>query len=276
MTRTDDLPVARTDGAPDVERRLRDAPGLFVAVDFDGTLAPIAEDPDEPTATPESRAALERLVDSRDAEVAVVSGRALHDLVDRVGVDGVTYVGNHGLERRREGDREVRLDINGYRWAIADVARRLRRELAPVIGASVEDKDLTVSVHYRRTPEPQAPQVASAVEAVVAAVDPDFRVVEGKQVFEIRPAVDCDKGSAVADLAAETPPEWTTVYVGDDTTDEDAFRAVTPEGVAVLVGRREESAATHRLDGQDDVAPFLTWVADALLETRPDPTSDTR
>jgi trehalose 6-phosphate phosphatase len=104
-----------------------------------------------------------------------------------------------------------------------------------------------------------------AVEPAVADVD-DLVVTAGKEVFELRPRIDWDKGSTISRIAEATPEDWMTVYVGDDTTDEDAFGAVRPEGVGVLVGDRDTDA-TMRLPGQAAVAPFLQRLADATLES---------
>jgi trehalose 6-phosphate phosphatase len=93
--------------------------------------------------------------------------------------------------------------------------------------------------------------------------------VAGKQVFEIRPAVGWDKGSAVERFAAELPADWRTVYLGDDVTDDDAFRAARPDGFGVVVGSREAADAAYRLPTQGEVASFLDWLVDAVLERRP-------
>jgi len=90
-----------------IERQLGAAPGLLVALDFDGTLAPIEDDPDAPEITQANRHAVEALADHPDTLVAVVSGRQLADLRPRVAVDGVRYVGNHGLEYTVDGERMV-------------------------------------------------------------------------------------------------------------------------------------------------------------------------
>ncbi|WP_435346350.1 trehalose-phosphatase [Haloarchaeobius sp. HRN-SO-5] len=258
------VPVSAS--SDDLEELLAATNGLFVGLDFDGTLAPIATDPTAPTITPANRHAVDRLASRPNVSVAVVSGRALSDLVERVGVDAVTYSGNHGLERRHDGERTVTADAAEYRPAMQSLVDRLRDDLDDVPGALVEDKELTLTVHYRRTPSAAIEAVRSAVDRAVSSVDSDLLVVDGKGVFEVRPAVDHDKGTVVSDLADDTPVNWLPMYVGDDTTDEDAFEAIAPGGVGVLVGERDETAATHRLPSQADVAPFLDWLVEKSFE----------
>jgi len=263
-------PVDR--GAVDLRGRLASAAGLFVALDFDGTLAPISSDPDEPMLTPANRNALERLVDRPDAAVAVVSGRALDDLRDRIDVDQVTLSGNHGLELYRDQERTVHPAALEHRPSIVATADLLEDALASVPGAVVEDKELTVTVHYRQTPGHRIETVRSAVERAVEAADDDLRIVDGKQVFEVRPAVERDKGTVVSELATSYPDDWRSVSIGDDTTDEDAFRVVAPDGIAIRVGDTRETAATHRLPKQEAVAPVLRWLATDVLDGRIDGT----
>lgn len=240
--------------------------GLFVGLDFDGTLAPIADDPDAPVAGPAIRRTVARFVADPGTTVAVVSGRAVDDLRPRVGIEGAIYAGNHGLELDW-GGRTVRHPAAvRSRPALDRALDRIRDLVADVPGAEIEDKGATATIHVRGAP---ADRVDDVRAAVAAAVDPEPSLVTnpGKEVFEIRPAVEWDKGTAV-ELLSNGVADDATVYVGDDVTDEDAFRVVAPDGVAVLVGDRQDSLATHRLPNQAAVEPFLDRVADATLDRR--------
>jgi trehalose 6-phosphate phosphatase len=254
--------------AVEMATRLAGADGLLVGLDFDGTLAPIAADPAAPTIDPACRRAVERLASHPRASVAVVSGRALDDLRHRVGLPGLVYAGNHGLELDEGGVEVVHPVAARQRPAIRRVLDLVAEGLIGVPGWEIEDKGPTAAVHVRRTPPRRVDAVRETVLSAVRAVDGDLRVSTGKQVFEIRPAVDWDKGAAIRRLAAHVPDAWRTVYVGDDTTDEDAFRAVRPDGVGVLVGSRDSTASASRLPDQTTVAPFLTWLTERVLDRR--------
>lgn len=234
---------------------------LFVGLDFDGTLAPIARDPEAPEITPDCRSALEELAAAPAATVAIVSGREIADLRHRVGVDEVLYAGNHGLEMEYEGTRLVHPAAADRRRALDDAVATLEDRLADVPGCVIEDKELTATVHHRQVPRARVDEVRRAVTAVVSAAGEDLDLTRGKAVLEVRPSVDWDKGAAVRTVADTLEKPRRLVYVGDDVTDEDAFRAIDDEGVGVLVGERKGTHADYRLDDQADVALLLTWLA---------------
>ena len=256
---------------------LSGAEGLILGLDFDGTLAPIVEDHTEAALTAESRAALDRLADRPGVALALVSGRALDDLAERVGLEGVVYAGNHGLELGHDDGWTVHPDVEGLGPEIDRLCAALDERLGDVPGYAVENKRVTATVHYRNTPEERVSRVLEAVEEAVGEVD-GLRISGGKEIHEIRPAVDWDKGRVMELLTEAAPDGWRVMYVGDDTTDEDAFRAIQPDGVGVHVapdadGDCEEvvTDAAYRLDGQAAVPRFLEWIDENA--PRPDATT---
>lgn len=246
-----------------IVRRARRAERVLLCLDFDGTLAPITASPDEARILPAARDALERLDRCDRVAVAVVSGRALTDVRDRVAVPGLVYAGNHGLERRFDGERIVHPAAEDARRALAELCGTLEQALADVDGCVVEDKGLTATVHHRRVADDRVDDVVERVERAVSDRD-DLRLTTGNAVVEVRPAVDWGKGAAVSSLVERVDGDPFVLYVGDDTTDESAFRAVRPDGVGIYVGAPTETAATCRLPDPASVADFLDWLADTL------------
>lgn len=248
--------------------RWRAAGRLVLLLDFDGTLAPIVARPELAGLPMRTRAALERLVRSRDVEIAIVSGRALADARERAGLEGVAYAGNHGMEIEGPGIRHVHADAAAARPKLDRVVERLALPLGAVPGAILEDKGLTLSVHYRLVPEERVGELRRAVEAAVAGEE-GLRLTEGKRVIEVRPAVEWDKGRAVEFLldALRPPPGALVLYLGDDTTDEDAFRALAAsgagEGVVVAEEPPLDTSATSYLRSPEEVAELLETLAAA-------------
>jgi len=242
-----------------VTEAVSDADGLAVFTDFDGTLAPIVDRPDAASMPPAVEEELAVLRDHPETAVAVVSGRALDDLRERVDVDGIAYAGNHGLELHGDGETVVNPDAQQARNAINAVCQRLR-ETIDVPGAVVENKGVTATVHYRMVDDSGVPLVRDRVQDAVAPTS--LRLTEGKEVLELRPDVEWDKGRAVEwllDHLTSDSEQWPPVYVGDDTTDEAAFRALPDDGVGVKVGEGE-TAAEFRVGDVDDVRRFFEGV----------------
>lgn len=247
----------------------RDAGGIVLLLDFDGTLAPIVARPELAGISPEAEGAIRGLL-ARGATVAVVSGRGLADARSLVGIPEIAYAGNHGMEIEMPGLRRVHPEAEETRPALDAVRRDLEESLRGVPGVIVEDKGLTLSIHYREVARDSVERVR---RSVFAAVEPNrqLRVTEGKEVLEIRPDVDWHKGRAVEFLLDRfDPPAGTPViYIGDDRTDEDAFETLRKvaggEGVLVSEAAGVETAAVSRLKTTEEVAELL----DLLLHRAP-------
>jgi trehalose 6-phosphate phosphatase len=223
----------------------------LLVFDFDGTLAPIVESPELAAMEPSTRTLL-RLV-CLMYPCAVVSGRARADVASRLaGIPLLAVVGNHGAEAGfGPVDRSPRKEVEAWRSA-------LERDLCALAGVAIEDKGLSLAVHYRH-----APARADARRAVLAAARrlPGARVFGGRAVVNVVPADSHDKGDAVARLLPRAGRP-TAVYVGDDATDEDAFRNASV-AVSVRVGRTHLSAAEWYVPCQTDLDGFLRELARA-------------
>jgi trehalose 6-phosphate phosphatase len=246
---------------------------LVLLLDFDGTLAPIVDRP-EMAAMPEAtRRALGRLMRMDGVEVAVVSGRGLADVRERAAIEGIAYAGNHGMEIHGPGVDRVHPQAAAARPALERAKAQLTAVVAQVPGGWVEDKELTLSIHFRQAPPERVPQLTQQV-ALVTAMTPGLRMTTGKQVLEVRPAVDWDKGKAVLFLLAQMkPPAGAAVlYLGDDRTDEDAFRALAEGGVGegVLISDHPSpgTAAAAHLRDPSEVAGLFDALADAAEDSR--------
>jgi trehalose 6-phosphate phosphatase len=237
-------------------------------LDFDGTLAPIVSRPEIAELPTEARQALDQLRSRGDVHLAIVSGRALADLRERVGIDGITYAGNHGLEI--VGPRVSRLhpEAAAARPHLERAAEELEPLLAEFPGAWLEDKGLTLSLHYRALAEEQVPRLTAAVLERVSRVR-GLRLTHGKKVLEVRPKVDWHKGRAVLYLLEELRPPTGTpaLYFGDDTTDEDAFVALRDlggagaEGILIADPPVLTSAAGSHLRSPAELAQELAALA---------------
>ncbi len=246
---------------------------LGLVTDVDGTIAEIAPTPDEARVAPGCRRALEALT-HRLALVAAISGRPAAQARQMVGVAGMVYVGNHGLERWRQGRVEVPEAAQGYRERVRQALQGLRPIFSKA-GVFFEDKGLGFSLHYRLSPDPEGTRQA-ILKAIAGTGAAGMQVLEGRRVVEVRPATGIDKGTALLNLAQEYGLR-VVIYLGDDVTDIDAFAALYRpglpfRGLALAVMGEETpprlvAEADYLLRGVADVERFLGWLA----QSRPGP-----
>ena len=229
----------------------------LLAFDFDGTLAPIADRPQDARMTARTRRLLSAV--ARRYPCAVISGRARRDLRRRLGrLPLVAVTGSHGSEGN--GPRR----LSRARSGVEAWARRLRRRLGRLRGVVVERKPHGVAVHYRTAEDREAAR--AAILAEVAMLE-GVRCIRGKCVVEVLPADAPTKGDALAAIRRELKPR-ATLYVGDDATDEDAFLSRGPGGLfAVRVAPAPGTSARFRLDTQAEVEALLN----ALVRLAPPP-----
>lgn len=240
---------------------------LLVALDFDGTLAPLVDDPSVSRALPGAAAALVDLVEltaSAQVHVALVSGRALGDLQTLAQAPvGTFLIGSHGAERARVTTFGLDRDVVQLDDEMADRLASLGAEVAAVArgrdGVWVETKPTAVVVHTRLAPDDVARLAQD--EALKVGARLGTNVLHGKDVVEIS-VLHASKGDAVTALRTELGAK-VVVYVGDDVTDEHAFAALGPDDVTVKVGAGE-TIAQYRVAGPDDVVESLTALVGAL------------
>ena len=238
--------------------------------DLDGTISPIADTPDQAAVSPVCRRHLEAIA-ARAALVAVVSGRTVEEARRLVGLEGIVYVGLHGFSLPMP-PVWTEESIAHYTVLARSVLDELQRTIT-LPGVLLEDKGPLIAVHYRRAADPLAARQA-VLEAVAAAPTARrFSVHEGKMVVELLPPVDsAHKGTVVRQLGTQHALS-SVLYLGDDVTDVDAFRALREatafRGASVVVAGRETApevlaAADYRVEGVAGAEVLLAEVAAAL------------
>ena len=250
---------------PSIRQQLlgRDA-ALFL--DYDGTLTPIVARPELARISEEMGGVVQEL--AWRCPTAIVSGRSVEALRGSVRLENVYYAGSHGLDivgpatsgLRRDMGRDFRQTIDGAYAALSEAVEGIE-------GALVEHSTYAVSVHYRLVAQGEVPLVEAAVDRTLRGFL-TLRNTRGKMVHEVRPRLDWDKGKAVLwlieALGLDTP-QTLPIYLGDNTTDEDAFRALRGRGLGILVAEvSRETAAVYSLRDTHEVREFLerltSWV----------------
>ena len=250
----------------ELEERFRKASHVFLFSDFDGTLTPIVERPEIAYPSPEMKRLLQELSQNNKYVIGIISGRALKDLHDRVGIRDIIYAGNHGLEIEGPGFSFIEPVAKETAALFGVINKLLNRAFAGIKGVLVEHKGLSLSVHYRAVAEKEAGSVKHELDRVTGIAQSlgKIKITNGKRVYEIRPPVNWDKGKAINWLLDKyfvkgSKESITTVFMGDDLTDEDGFKAINRRnGVSIIVADQETvSNAQYYLRSPAEVKEFL-------------------
>jgi len=248
-------------GLPDFWRRARAAGHAVLLLDYDGTLAPFH--PDRMQATPLNGvlAALRQLVSLDNTTVALVSGRPVAEIQQLTGLDSIIVAGTHGFELFRPGDG---VSSAALPHGAAETLDSIEGVATGIVGPDLTERKIaTVALHTRRLSDHDADVAATAFReraGPLIGTDLEMRDFDGGVEARVQGR---DKGVAIREIIAELPPADLVVYIGDDDTDEDAFRALPDHGIGIKVGPLDvPTAAGGRLATCEDVLHFLTdWIA---------------
>ncbi|MBN1453741.1 MAG: trehalose-phosphatase [Anaerolineales bacterium] len=261
------------DNAKDELLKAINKPRFGLITDVDGTISPIVDVPDEARVTPRNLELLAELGTFLTL-TAVVSGRAAEDVYRRVGLPGLVYIGNHGMERWQGGRVIVSPTVAAYRNNLLAATPEIKKIL--IEGMRFEDKGATLSVHYRQTDNPE--QVANKIPPLMQAIAEKhgLHLTLGRMVFEFRPPVEIDKSTAFEELV-KTYQLDSVLYLGDDTTDVAVFlaaRRLRESGGCLAYGLGVESRGTpqavlaeadYLVQEVAGVESFLAWLLKARM-----------
>jgi trehalose 6-phosphate phosphatase len=243
-------------------------PAVFF--DFDGTLSNIVENPDAARLVEGAADALTSL--TVQCPVAILSGRDLADVRQRIGLPGIWYAGSHGFELTGpDGAHHENAEAAESIPVLEEAAAELADQLGDIPGVVVEHKRFGVAVHYRNAARDRVGEVAAAVRS--AGQRTGLRVTTGREVIELRPNVDWDKGRTLRWVLDhirdnEQAGPLLPIYLGDDITDEDAFDAVADDGIPIVVRHTDDgdraTAATYALDNPNQAREFTERLAHQL------------
>ncbi len=241
-----------------------------VFLDYDGTLTPIVERPELAVMSQSMRETVRALADT--CPVAVISGRDRPVVEDFVRLDTLYYAGSHGFDIAGPDGKEIRHEVGkDFAPLLAEVRKRLEAGLGGLEGALIEGKRFSLAVHYRLVAPERAGEVKKLVGELLAE-HADLKMTPGKMVFELQPKIEWHKGMAVNWLLKALELDGggvLPIFLGDDITDEDAFREVSATGIGILVAgtgadiSEHETAARYILQGVGEVEQFLKNIAGA-------------
>jgi len=252
----------------DILRMIKPGQRPLLFLDYDGTLVSIQRTPDRVVLSRRRKRFLEAL--SERMFVCVVSGRSLADIRRRVGIEGLAYIGNHGLEARWGRRTWVHPQAKKRPPALGRLLKRIEARTERFPRLLVENKGVTGSVHFRRLDPALVAPLKRIVAEEVRREGGIFMVTEGKKVLEIRPDIDWDKGLGIRKLMNWLPRERGTVriFIGDDRTDEDTFLALGGDSITIHVGHGRKTRARYRLADVERVWTFLAHCLRLLQDVK--------
>jgi trehalose-phosphatase len=229
--------------------------------DFDGTLSKIAKTPKDAYLKKSTKDLLENL--SKDFYIAIISGRSLFDIKSKVGLPNLIYAGNHGLEWQiGKNKKNIKISAEQIK-SLSAVKKEFQIITSKFKSLLLEDKSLTLSLHYRLLDSKDRSKFLNEVSKITSSIKKEniFSVTRSKKTIEIRPSVAWDKGIfanfLVKYLESKNHYSLLAFYVGDAQTDEDAFRALQ-KGITVRMGKKQQSLA-HYFIKTNEIDKFLSW-----------------
>ena len=243
-------------------------PAVFL--DYDGTLTPIVDRPEDAIISERMRDAVRGLAER--CPVVVVSGRDRRVAQELMGIDHLIVAGSHGFDIWSPTGGAVEREEGADFGALLDgVKGRLHDDAGSIEGVLIEPKKTSVAAHYRLVAEDERPRVKEIVDAILAEHPDELKVTPGKMVYELQPKIDWDKGKAVLYLLEALGLDHEDVvpmYLGDDITDEHAFDALDGRGIGIFVGRADDpevagrtTSADYVLNSMEEVERFLNTLA---------------
>ena len=254
----------------DISRNFHDKSAV-VFLDYDGTLTPIVDRPDLAILSEHTRETLRQL--AKHCTVGVISGRDRQNVQQLVNVDSLIYAGSHGFDISGPKFLNMHHQMGAPFLPVLDqVEASLHEQLDSIVGILIERKKYSVAVHYRLVGSQDLEAVRTTIEAVVSQ-HPDIRTIHGKKLYDLQPRIDWDKGKALFWLMQAlniSPEQAIPFFLGDDLTDEDAFRTLQDGGIGIIV---EDTArftyATYRLNNPQEVDQFLRNLTNFLRNPVP-------
>lgn len=238
---------------------------LFLSFDFDGTLVPLKKNPDDCYLTDNIKESLNQL--KKKVRIAIISGRDLEDLKKRISIDGIFYSGNHGLQIEGPDIRQTHPDAESFKCYLDEIYIKVKELMNRIPGIIVERKTFSFALHYRQVEINLIKELKNLFSEVISSSDiknKNIKVLPGKMVFEVLPAIDWDKGKTVLFILKNSGEEFLPVFIGDDRTDETVFKEIGNRGLTVRIGRSKNTSAKYFLRRQSEVYKFIKNIREVL------------
>jgi trehalose-phosphatase len=239
---------------------------IFLFLDYDGTLAEIAAHPELAIISTGLKEILKEITRNKRFRLAIISGRSLPDIRKKIDLPGIIYSGNHGLEIEGGGIKYTNTVSAEFLYLLPLIKEKLVSTLNKYQGVIVEDKILTLTVHYRLAEKELLPKILADFNTTMQGYLQMHNVFvrKGKKILEVIPDIPWNKGRAVQWILENLQTAgslYTPIYIGDDITDEDAFEVLKKDGITIFVGYCTDSKAQYYVRNIGEVAKFIRFLS---------------
>ncbi len=235
---------------------------IFLLLDYDGTIVPIKKHPHLAFLPEQTKKIISQISSHRNIKVAIVSGRSLNDIRKAVSIDNLLYVANHGYQIYYQNKTWTHPLTKRIRTIFKKLIPILSNALSFIKGISIEDKVLTLSVHYRNVRRKNLNGILKTIKNFIYPFQNFVNLTTGKKVVEVRPNIQWNKGYAVRKILKlmKATKKSTIIYIGDDKTDEDAFKQLSENAFTIRVGKNKSSFARFYVNSTLDVLKLLSFI----------------
>jgi trehalose 6-phosphate phosphatase len=245
-----------------ISGRLHSASEIELFLDYDGTITPIRSTPEEALLAPDTIHLLERLIRLPGTRVTIVTGRSMKDIQKLIPFENIGFIANHGFHIRQQGKEWIHPEAVSTQQTLHQLHTLLQNTLKQFGNAYLEDKQFTLSLHYRNVSIQEQLTFKDIARKTICEFNPTLVITEGKEVLEVRPPVDWGKGYAVMEIL-KTPRHDThalQMYIGDDITDEHAFQVLQQAAITIHVGKISKTFAQYYVNDVDEVLQILKMI----------------
>ncbi|MBI1883805.1 MAG: trehalose-phosphatase [Chlamydiae bacterium] len=242
--------------------QIHGASQVFLALDYDGTLAPIVSKPQEARLSLNSLSLLKKLSKNPKIILCIVTGRSMDSILKLIPLPKILFIANHGFEMKWGKKTWTHPLSKKLKPLYREILKKLKRGLSCFPGIFIENKKATLTVHYRDVSLQQIPYLKKIVHHILSSHLKQIKLTSGKKVFEIRPRTNWDKGKALLKMGRvkNLSRDAFKIYIGDDQTDEDVFRVLKSKSLTVRVGLSKKSYASHYVQSPKEVLDFLNQI----------------
>jgi trehalose-phosphatase len=245
-------------------KRIKTAQHIALFLDYDGTLTPIQKQPDDAVLSEQTSEILRLLSRIPQISLSIVMGRSMVDIKKFAQFKNINISANHGLHIRTKEYEWIHPVASATRFIIQKIYLVLQKKLKSFPDITLENKHFSLAIHYRNANLSLIPRLHLLIIDAVGPFKSNVSITSGKKVVEIKPRTDWDKGKAieciVKKMNSNTPP--LLIFIGDDTTDEDAFRTLRSKGITICVGKSKKTQAKYYVRSVSQAIKFLRIVSE--------------